>query len=213
MGGNDGKITNDVLRPLFEKFGKVTECECIGKGRYAFVHMEELQEATEAIEALNETEVNGQTIKVEKAAAKPEEKKIWVGNLEGKITADDLRPLFEKYGTVTECECMGKFAFVHMETEAEATEAVKELNGHLVKDRNIKVEKGSKNDKKRGAGKMRGRGGARGRGGSGGVPAFYCFNPSCKHVQQFGECVRYKSPCPSGPGPRGRGGRRGGGYG
>ena len=33
--GNDGKITNDVLRPLFEKFGKVTECECIGKGRYA----------------------------------------------------------------------------------------------------------------------------------------------------------------------------------
>ena len=72
--------------------------------------MEELQEATEAIEALNETEVNGQTIKVEKAAAKPEEKKIWVGNLEGKITAVDLRPLFEKYGTVTECECMGKFA-------------------------------------------------------------------------------------------------------
>ena len=77
---------------------------------HRFVHMEELQEATEAIEALNETEVNGQTIKVEKAAAKPEEKKIWVGNLEGKITADDLRPLFEKYGTVTECECMGKFA-------------------------------------------------------------------------------------------------------
>merc|ERR1712223_1310553 len=171
--GNDGKVTNDVLRPLFEKYGKVTECECIGKGRYAFVHMEELQEATEAIEALNETEVNGQTIKVEKAAAKPEEKKIWVGNLEGKITADDLRPLFEKYGTVTECECMGKFAFVHMETEAEVNEAVKELNGHLVKDRNIKVEKGSKNDKKRGAGGGKMRGG--GRGARNGIPAYFCF--------------------------------------
>ena len=43
----------------------------------------------------------------------------------------------------------------------------------------------------------------------GGGPPYYCFNPACKHVQQFGECVRYKTPCPTGP-ARGRGGRRGG---
>ena len=104
------------------------------------------------------------------------------------------------------------YRFVHMETESEATEAVKELNGHLVKDRNIKVEKGSLKDKRGGGGKMRGRG--RGRGGprNQSDPApFLCFNPACEHVQQYGECKRYKTPCPSGPGPRGRGGRRGGG--
>ena len=72
--------------------------------------MEELQEATEAIENLNGQDVKGQEIKVEKAVAKQETTKIWVGNLESTITSDDLRPLFEKYGTVTECECMGKFA-------------------------------------------------------------------------------------------------------
>ena len=72
--------------------------------------MEELQEATEAIENLNGQDVKGQEIKVEKAVAKQETTKIWVGNLESAITSDDLRPLFEKYGTVTECECMGKFA-------------------------------------------------------------------------------------------------------
>ena len=101
-----------------------------------------------------------------------------------------------------------------METEAEATEAVKELNGHLIKDRNIKVEKGSKNDKKRGAGGGKMRGGRGGGSVRNGIPAYFCFNPACKHVQDYGECVRYKSPCPksSEPGQRGRGagGRRGG---
>merc|ERR1712072_1639417 len=44
-------------------------------------------------------------------------------------------------------------------------------------------------------------------------PPFVCFNPACPHVQQNGECVRYKSPCPnSNGGPsRGRGRGRGNG--
>ncbi len=38
--------------------------------------------------------------------------KLYVGNLgdQGVITADDLRPLFERFGTVTECECIKTYA-------------------------------------------------------------------------------------------------------
>ena len=38
--------------------------------------------------------------------------KLFVGNLgdDGNITSADLRPLFEQYGTVTECECIKTYA-------------------------------------------------------------------------------------------------------
>ena len=43
--------------------------------------------------------------------------RIFVGNLgddaafyDGNITPGDLRPLFEQYGTVTECECIKNYA-------------------------------------------------------------------------------------------------------
>ena len=67
-----------------------------------------------------------------------------------------------------------------------------------------KSENGSKRGKKRGQGELHGSGG----------PPYYCYNPACEHVQQFGECVRYKTPCKladSGPPIRGR--NRGGGGG
>merc|ERR1712001_127708 len=223
----------DKIREEFTKFGKILDIA--GEAGTFTVTFESLEEAQDAIYSMDGKEFHGHDLNVELVEEDEEQMdttengkenghenadkgtKIFVGNLgnDGKITNDDLRPLFEKYGTVTECECMGKFAFVHMETEAEATEAVKELNGHLIKDRNIKVEKGSKNDKKRGAGGGKMRGGRGGGSVRNGIPAYFCFNPACKHVQDYGECVRYKSPCPksSEPGQRGRGagGRRGGG--
>ena len=38
--------------------------------------------------------------------------KLYVGNLgdDGNITSGDLRPLFETYGNVTECECIKNYA-------------------------------------------------------------------------------------------------------
>ena len=38
--------------------------------------------------------------------------KLYVGNLgdDGNITSSDLRPLFEQYGQVTECECIKNYA-------------------------------------------------------------------------------------------------------
>lgn len=38
--------------------------------------------------------------------------KIFIGNISEKTTANDIRPLFEKYGKVVECDVMKNFGFV-----------------------------------------------------------------------------------------------------
>lgn len=38
--------------------------------------------------------------------------KIFVGNLADKTTADELRPHFEKYGKVVECDVVKNYGFV-----------------------------------------------------------------------------------------------------
>ncbi len=69
--------------------------------------------------------------------------KLYVGNLgeDGAVSSEDLRPLFEEFGSVSECECVKSYAFVHMEDEAAVTAAIDALNGSLVKGRAIKVER------------------------------------------------------------------------
>jgi len=68
--------------------------------------------------------------------------KIFVGNLPdgGLVTNDDLRPLFEAHGTVTECEVIKNYGFVHMDSEAASAAAIQELNGKEMKGRKMKVE-------------------------------------------------------------------------
>ena len=72
--------------------------------------------------------------------------KLFVGGLgeDNHITNEDLRPLFEQYGVVTECECMRNksYAFVHMEEDSQADAAIQNLNGHWIKGRSIKVHRG-----------------------------------------------------------------------
>jgi len=81
---------------------------------------------------------------------------IYTGNLSYVITEDQLRQLFEAHGTVSNVTIIkdlytGKskgFGFVEMETQAEAEEAIKQLNETSVEGRNIKVNQARpKNDR------------------------------------------------------------------
>lgn len=74
-------------------------------------------------------------------------KKIFVGNLPWKITEDDLKKHFEKYGKVISAKIVidsdtkksKGFGFVEME-EAEAAEnAIRELNGVVLLDRALRI--------------------------------------------------------------------------
>ncbi len=72
---------------------------------------------------------------------------IYVGNLNYRTTEEELRELFEPYGTVDRVSIpldapTGKtrgFAFVEMPDEAAAEEAIRGLNGSKLGDRTLVV--------------------------------------------------------------------------
>ncbi|XP_038075141.1 RNA-binding protein lark-like isoform X2 [Patiria miniata] len=85
-------------------------------------------------------------------------KKLYVGNLPYDCTDEQLGGLFSKFGSITECKVMGRYAFVHMSTESEAKEAVDNLDSYnfIGSNLNVKYSTGSS-----------GRGGGRGGGSMG----------------------------------------------
>lgn len=66
--------------------------------------------------------------------------KLFIGNIEEKTSPADLRPLFEKYGTVVECDVVKNYGFVHMENEQQGRDAIQNLNGYVINNNAIKVE-------------------------------------------------------------------------
>lgn len=51
-----------------------------------------------------------------------------MGRLPENAQSPDLRRLFEQYGTVTECDILNRYGFVHMKTEEQATRAIENLH-------------------------------------------------------------------------------------
>jgi len=74
-------------------------------------------------------------------------KNIFVGNLDFNATEESVRSLFERYGAVNSARIMtdrdtGRsrgFAFVEMENETEADQAISALNGYTLDGRALNV--------------------------------------------------------------------------
>lgn len=72
---------------------------------------------------------------------------IYVGNLDYKVEGEDLKELFESYGSVSDAKVISDkydgrskgFGFVVMDDQQEAENAIKELNGTTLKSRDIVV--------------------------------------------------------------------------
>lgn len=98
--------------------------------------------------------------------------RCFVGNLPFAVTEDELRALFEPFGTVASATVMvdenGRpkgFGFVNMESTVSGAKAVEELDGYDLHGRSITVSEGKQsNSRGRGDGRGRGRGDGRGRG-------------------------------------------------
>jgi RNA recognition motif-containing protein len=86
--------------------------------------------------------------------------KLFVANLPFKVTEAELEQLFSEAGAVvsvaipTDRETGRKrgFAFVEMQTQAEAEAAVKQFNGWTLHDRQIAVNPSQPKDKSQGRG-------------------------------------------------------------
>ncbi len=100
--------------------------------------------------------------------------KLYVGNVDFKVTENDLQDAFSAYGTVIEANLMvdrvsGRprgFAFVTMSTPEEAQKAIESLNGTDLKGRNLTVNEARPKEERSGGGFRGGydRGGHRGGG-------------------------------------------------
>lgn len=77
VGGLAWATTNDSLRSAFEKYGAISDVNVIkdretGRSRgFGFVTYEEEQDADEALKEMNNTELEGRTIRVDKAGERP----------------------------------------------------------------------------------------------------------------------------------------------
>lgn len=72
---------------------------------------------------------------------------IYVGNIPYRLTEDELREAFSAFGQVDSAKIITDretgqskgFAFVEMPVQAEAEEAIRQLDGSALKGRNIRV--------------------------------------------------------------------------
>jgi RNA-binding protein 4 len=143
IGNLDEQTKANDIRPLFEKYGKILECDVVKN--YGFIHFQNENDSKEAIANLNGYVINGNAIKVETAksrrAANSNTTKIFVGNLTEKTRSPEVRILFEKFGTVLECDVIRNYGFVHLDCQDNnVNEAIRELNGMVIEGQALKVQ-------------------------------------------------------------------------
>jgi RNA recognition motif-containing protein len=110
-------------------------------------------------------------------------KRLYVGNLSYSVSSDDLRELFEGYGTVRSSEVLidretGRsrgFGFVEMEVDEEAEAAIAALDGNDHQGRRLNVNEAQPRTQGGGprGGGGQGHGGGRGYGGDRGGQGRY----------------------------------------
>ncbi|XP_028655932.1 RNA-binding protein lark [Erpetoichthys calabaricus] len=151
IGNVNSSTTEAELRSLFEQYGEVTDCDILKN--YGFVHMEKEDDAKRAINSLHKYELNGSRITVEFATTKMRNAtKIYVGKVPATATTGKIKELFQKYGKVVECDIVKNYAFVHMQRENEAMEAISELNNTELDGQKIFVSLSRSNPVKDGRG-------------------------------------------------------------
>ena len=67
VGNFKYETTEEQLKELFAEYGEVIKVDIIGNKGFGFVEMSDSSEAEKAKEALNETDLDGRTLRVDEA--------------------------------------------------------------------------------------------------------------------------------------------------
>ncbi|XP_071525444.1 RNA-binding protein lark-like isoform X2 [Panulirus ornatus] len=142
VGNLSDRATGSDIRELFENHGTVVEADVVKN--YGFVHMEKEQEGQAAIEALNGHALHGKPMVVEASTGARkggnQRTKIFIGNVHKDSKIEELKSLFEVYGSVVEADILTNYAFVHMDDEAQAQRAIRELDGYEFHGLRLRVQ-------------------------------------------------------------------------
>ncbi|ODM97423.1 RNA-binding protein lark [Orchesella cincta] len=134
--------TSDEIRQIFEEFGTVVECDCLGNR--AFVHMEDDIEGKHAVGQLQDRELQGAKLKILESKnnipPKTPAVKLLVKNVSSSVDARGLRNMFKRFGFVLEVELLNGEGHVCLEATGDIGSAIKEMNGKVIDDVALTVE-------------------------------------------------------------------------
>uniref|UniRef100_A0A7N1A2D8 RRM domain-containing protein n=1 Tax=Kalanchoe fedtschenkoi TaxID=63787 RepID=A0A7N1A2D8_KALFE len=162
-GNLDYDARQSDIERLFGKYGKVEKVDL--KSGFAFVYMEDDQDADDAVRRLDRREFGpkGRRLRVEwtkqdrggrqygdsrKASMKSQPSRtLFIINFDPIITRlRDLERHFDSYGKIINVRIRRNFAFVQFETQEEATKALDATNSSKFMDRILSVEYATRDD-------------------------------------------------------------------
>ncbi|XP_027366152.1 polyadenylate-binding protein 3 [Abrus precatorius] len=157
VGDLEGNVNEGQL---FELFGQVAQVVSIRVCRdqtkrsslgYAYVNFGNAQDAANAMELLNFTPLNGRPIRIMFSQRDPSIRKsgygnVFIKNLDTSIDNKALHDTFATFGNVLSCkvalDSSGQskgHGFVQFDNEEAAQNAIKQLNGMLINDKQVYV--------------------------------------------------------------------------
>jgi len=153
----DPSVTDEQFAQLFGSFGRVTSPVVVRKdgqpSYYGFVNFEKHEDATKAVNALNDSKLNGKTLfccraqkklerrqklKKEWEQAKYQGTNLYIKNIEDEIDEDRLKKEFSAFGNVLSHKIMSEngnskgFGFVSFGSQEEAARAIQEMSGKVM---------------------------------------------------------------------------------
>lgn len=177
----DTDVTEEVLKDTFTEFGKVLSLviskDDNGNSRgFGFVNFESPDDAMQAREAMNGSQLGSKVLYVARAQKKAEREQIlrrqfeekrkeqilkyqgsnvYVKNIDDDVTDDELREHFSQCGTITSAKLMrdGKgisrgFGFVCFSTPEEAYKAVNTFHGYMFRKKPLYVAIAQRKDER-----------------------------------------------------------------
>ncbi|CAB3404273.1 unnamed protein product [Caenorhabditis bovis] len=176
VGDLSSEVDNKILKDAFSPFGDISDAKVIrdtttskSKG-YGFVSYPKREEAERAIEQMNGQWLGRRTIRTNWATRKPGDSQpvthneksydevynqtsadntsVYVGNIGGSVTEEDIRSAFADYGRIVEVRIfkVQGYAFVKFESKENATKAILQMNGQDICGNAIRCSWGKTND-------------------------------------------------------------------
>jgi len=165
------EASEDEVKALFAPHGTITNMVMVSEGGkpkgFGFINFATPEEASAAVDAVNNTELHGKKLFVARAQRKDEREKelrerfemlkverqkkydgvnLYVKNLNEDISEDRLHKEFKQFGTITSCKIMndpsGKskgFGFVCFSMTEEANKAMNQMNGWMLDNKPLYV--------------------------------------------------------------------------